>query len=96
MVQIRSPFTPETDTWHLSNWAPFIHETGIPNAPVAAFDFPLSIPFSLRSCTFRTKGNVARYDGAVTQKQINKAYRSYDRLIGSGIAPATLDRWVKH
>ena len=87
-----SHFTPEADTWHLKNWAPFIHETGIPNAPVAALDFPLSIPFSLRSCIFRMKGNGARYDGAVTRKQINRAYHNYDRLIGSGIAPATLDR----
>ena len=40
-------FTPEADTWEIEQWTPFIHQTDIPNALVAAFDFPLSTAIGL-------------------------------------------------
>ena len=34
-----SHFRPDSDTWNISAWSPFIHQTDIPNAPIAALGF---------------------------------------------------------
>lgn len=87
-----SHFTPEADTWDLDRWAPFIHQTDIPNAPVVAFDFPVSAALDfwseLRQITCAQKCSVR----AVTRAQIRRAYSGYDRLIASGSTPAALAR----
>ncbi|MBM3846366.1 MAG: glycosyltransferase family 4 protein [Verrucomicrobia bacterium] len=87
-----SHFTPEADTWELDRWAPFIHQTVIPNAPVAAFDFPLSTAVGVRSALRRLTGAQDSAVGAVTRAQLRRAYGGYDRLIGSGSTPAALLR----
>lgn len=87
-----SHFTPDADTWEIERWAPFIHQTDIPNAPIAAFDFPFSTVVWLWSELRRLKGALGCSVGAVTQAQIRRAYRGYDRLIASGTTPATLAR----
>jgi glycosyltransferase involved in cell wall biosynthesis len=87
-----SHFKPEADTWNIEKWAPFIHQTDIPNAPVAALDFPWSWILSYRSL-FRAKiGLQDAWIHHVSKEQIKMAYANYDILIGSGITPATLNR----
>jgi hypothetical protein len=85
-------FTPEADTWELARWAPFIHQTDIPNAPIASFDFPLSTAIWLRSEVRRFTGAADCSVRAVTRTQLRKAYSEFDRLIGSGSTPAALVR----
>lgn len=87
-----SHFTPEADTWNLDRWAPFIHQTGVPNAPVAAFDFPLSTAVGVWSELRRRIGAQDSAINAVTRAQLRRAYGGYYRLIGSGSTPATLTR----
>lgn len=87
-----SHFTPEADTWHMEQWAPFIHQTDIPNSYIAALDFPISKVLELWSQLRRITGKLEYSIGAVTQAQIRRAYSGYDRLVASGITPATLGR----
>ncbi len=87
-----SHFTPEADTWEISRWAPFIQQTDIPNAPVSAFDFPISTILGLWSNLRRMLGAQEYSVGGVTRSQIRNAYRSFDRLIGSGSTPAVIAR----
>tara|TARA_R110000824_G_scaffold288508_3_gene476796 strand:- start:132409 stop:133737 length:1329 start_codon:yes stop_codon:yes gene_type:complete len=87
-----SHFKPECDTWNIRKWESFIHQTDIPNAPVAAIDFPLSWFMAARS---RLRAWFGLQDGcvsAVSRKQIRNAYAEFDRLVASGISPATLLR----
>ncbi len=87
-----SHFKPEADTWNIEKWAPFIHQTDIPNAPVAALGFPISWILSYRSL-FRAKvGLQDAWIKHVSKSQIKRAYANFDLLIGSGISPATLSR----
>jgi hypothetical protein len=87
-----SHFTPEADTWEIERWTPFIHQTEIPNAPLAAIDAPLAtlvaIGSKLRSIMGLQKSSVS----SVTRGQIRRAYCGYDRLIASGSTPAALAR----
>ncbi len=87
-----SHFTPEADTWEVDRWAPFIHQTDIPNAPVAAFDFPLSTAVGLWAELRRITGAQDCSVRAVTRAQLRRAYGGYDRLIASGSTPAALSR----
>jgi len=68
-----SHFTPEADTWELGRWAPFIHQTDIPNAPVAAFDFPLSTVVGVWSELRRLTGAQDSAVSAVTRAQLRRA-----------------------
>jgi glycosyltransferase involved in cell wall biosynthesis len=87
-----SHFTPAADTWALDRWAPFIHQTDIPNAPVAAFDAPLSTAVGVWAELRRLTGAQASAVSAVSRAQLRRAYGGYDRLIGSGTTPAALAR----
>ena len=85
-----SHFSPEADTWNFGKWCSFIHQTDIPNAPVAAFDFPLSFALSTRS-NLRYLLNLQNFSlGAVIRDELRRAYGKYDLLIGSGASPAIL------
>ena len=87
-----SHFSPEADTWNFEKWSSFIHQTDIPNAPVAAFDFPLSFALSTRS-NLRYLLNLQKSAlGAVTRNKLRRTYGKYDLLIGSGASPAILAR----
>lgn len=85
-------FKPEADTWSIEKWSPFIHQTDIPNAPVAALGFPFSWILSYRSLIRAKMGLQDGWIHHVSTKQIRSAYDNYDVLIGSGISPATLSR----
>ncbi|QNI75228.1 glycosyltransferase [Synechococcus sp. MVIR-18-1] len=87
-----SHFTPEADTWDLKCWAPFIHQTEIPNAPISAFDFPLSFILGIRA-RFRSKTTDQDFfPGPVSREEIRNTYGDYDLLIASGSSPAALIR----
>lgn len=87
-----SHFRPESDTWDIERWRPYIHQTNIPNAPVAAIDFPLSWFMAFRSLIRSWLGMQEDVAYPVTIKQLRRAYASYDKLVASGITPATGDR----
>jgi glycosyltransferase involved in cell wall biosynthesis len=90
-----SHFAPEADTWDFDKWKPFIHQTLIPNAPIAAFNQPLSIFFSInyffKKLISRPKvhENDVRF---VSNSYLKSLFCEYDHLLGSGIAPAMLLR----
>ena len=48
-----SNFKPESDTWNINQWTPYIHQTKIPNSVIAALEFPLSWILAMRyKCRF--------------------------------------------
>jgi glycosyltransferase involved in cell wall biosynthesis len=87
-----SHFKPESDTWEIEKWLPFIHKTSIPNAPVAALDFPYSWLIWFWSIIRSWLGQGVAPTKAVSRKQIRDVYAQYSRLLASGISPATLRR----
>lgn len=87
-----SHFTPEADTWEIERWSPFIHQTDIPNGPIAAFDFPVSYAIELGSKLIGLPNALDGHIKSVTRMQLRRAYHGYDRLIGSGSTPAALER----
>ncbi len=87
-----SHFSPESDTWEIEKWKPYIHQTDIPNAPIAALDFPFSWLMCIRAWIRYKIGRQETFVPAVSKHQVKCAYKGYDRLIASGITPATLVR----
>jgi hypothetical protein len=85
-------FRPESDTWQIERWQPYIHQTDIPNAPVAALDFPYSSLIGIGAMIRSWLGFQEGWVPPVSRKQIRSAYAGYDRLVASGISPATLSR----
>ncbi len=77
-----SHFRPEDDTWNIEAWAPYIHQTDIPNAPIAALGFPYAQMIAALS----------RGQRPVSVAQIQAAYAGYDRFVTSGIIPAVMQR----
>ena len=87
-----SHFKPECDSWDIGRWQPYIHQTAVPNAPVAALGLPYSWAMGLRSMIRSWFGLNDSYVLPVSKNKIRSDYAGYDRLIGSGISPATLNR----
>ena len=87
-----SHFKPEYDTWDIEKWAPYILQTNIPNAPVSALDFPLSWLVAGRAMFRTCLGLQEGWAQCVSRRQIRNAYTGFDRLVASGISPATLLR----
>jgi len=87
-----SHFKPESDSWEIAKWQPYIHRTEIPNAPVAALGFTYSWFLWSWSVIRHKLGKIDWPTKAVSKKQIREAYGEYDLLIASGISPATLRR----
>jgi hypothetical protein len=85
-------FKPECDTWNIERWKPYIHQTSIPNSPIAAFGFPVSWIFGLRSVLKTFLFNRTFVWSPIGKRHIIVAYDGYDRFIASGISPATLTR----
>lgn len=87
-----SHFKPESDTWEIEKWSSFIHQTNIPNSPIAAMDPPFSWVMGLKSI-IRSKLLLQEvFVRQVSKEHIKEAYEDYDSLISSGITPATLLR----
>ena len=87
-----SHFTPEADTWNIEKWAPFIHQTKIPNAVIAAYDFPMSWLMSLHTIGRNWLMGGQKELTHVSQAALHQTYGAYDCLVASGISPATLMR----
>jgi glycosyltransferase involved in cell wall biosynthesis len=87
-----SHFTPEADTWEIERWSPYIHQTKVPNALIAALDFPISTAISLWSKLKSSAGLIDYHIGTVSREELLITYGGYDVLIGSGISPAALAR----
>ena len=87
-----SHFKPECDTWDIAKWQPYIHQTSIPNAPIAALNFPYSF-LMVTLPWIRSKLGLADVQiSIISKRKIFRTYNGYDCLIGSGISPATLHR----
>lgn len=87
-----SHFKPESDTWDIEKWRPYIHQTLIPNASVSALKFPLSWLMGYRAMLLTIFGKQKNWVAPISDKTIKKAYAEYDCLIGSGVSPAILKR----
>lgn len=87
-----SHFKPEADTWQIDKWAPFIHRTDIINGPVAGLNFPLSWLMGYRYLLLYKLGYQDSWTPPVSKEQICRAIAGYERLVGSGITPAMLER----
>lgn len=87
-----SHFKPECDTWDIDKWKSYIHQTSIPNAPVAVFNFPCSWIIGTRSIIRSCMGLRDGIALPVSKYKIRSTYAGYDRLVASGISPATLIR----
>jgi hypothetical protein len=87
-----SHFKPECDTWNIEKWQPYIHQTNIPNIPVAGLCFPLSWLVAFRSIFLTLLGCKGEWNLPVSNREIKKCYTGYDSYIGSGITPATFAR----
>ena len=85
-------FKPENDTWEYEKWKPYIHQTTIPNAPIAAFNAPFSFIFKLKKLLSITPKSKNVCVNIVSRKKIIKEYAKYQILIGSGLSPAILLR----
>ncbi len=87
-----SHFKPESDTWDIHRWQPYIHQTAIPNALVTALEFPWSWMMALRSMLRSWLGMQDGWAQPVSKALILRTYGDYDRLMASGISPANLAR----
>jgi glycosyltransferase involved in cell wall biosynthesis len=85
-------FTPESDTWDIERWRPYIHQTTIPNTPIAGLDAPWSWVLAVRSWMRVILKKQDFIDFPVSKAHIREAYAGYDKLVASGISPATLHR----
>ena len=87
-----SHFKPESDTWEIERWQPYIHQTSLPNSLISALSVPHSWVFTLvigAQWVVRRRASASK---PVSVRAIKKALCEYDVLIGSGIAPAMLGR----
>lgn len=88
-----SHFKPECDTWCIDKWSPYIHQTTIPNAPIAAFDAPVSWLMQLYNRFSIMSGHKTTIPlQSVSRQVIRCTYKEYDYLVCSGISPAVLSR----
>ena len=87
-----SHFKPESDTWSMEKWQPYIHQTLIPNALVTALDFPSSWLMASRSMFRSWFGRQDGWARPISRALIRSTYVGYDRLMASGITPASLAR----
>jgi glycosyltransferase involved in cell wall biosynthesis len=85
-------FAPGADTWEIARWAPFIHQTNIPNSVIVAQDFPYANIIAIRSKLRRLAGLQPCAQRVVTPAEISQTYAGYDRLVASGSTPAALAR----
>jgi len=89
---VLSHFKPESDTWEMENWQPYIHQTSIPNVPLAALTFPFSWLVALLTIVRSWMGLQDGWVQPISNLQIIKEFGGYDRYIASGIVPAIFSR----
>ncbi len=87
-----SHFKPECDTWEIDKWLPYIHQTIIQNRPIVAIDSIVSFIWSCRSLLMTWRGKNFYWQRAVSNRKLVETYLAYDKLVASGVTPATLVR----
>lgn len=88
-----SHFSPENDTWDFTRWQPYIKEVSAPNRFVSAIGnkFPWSVLFWAKFSLAKMKQTPdCRLLRPPSLLQIEMELKPYDRLVGSGVAPALL------
>lgn len=88
-------FSPMHDTWSYDKWAPYVHQTNIQNAPISALEIKYSIFFSiyyfLKKFAEKEINQIAS-PTPLAKSVIKNVFSNYEILLGSGIAPALLQR----
>jgi glycosyltransferase involved in cell wall biosynthesis len=87
-----SHFRPDDDTFSIERWQPYIHRTKIPNDPIASSG---GLAFWLYDQYLRLRlkrAGTPHILPFVRTKEVQNTFRSYDRVVGSGIAPAVFAR----
>lgn len=87
-----SHFAVECDTWDMARWAPFVHRTAVYNSLVSAIDAPLSWVVGGWSWLSAVLGRQRGHVKPVTAQHLRESFGRYERLLGTGIAPAALIR----
>lgn len=88
-----SHFSPENDTWDFSRWQPYIKKISAPNRFVSAIGnkLPWSLFFWVKFFwVWIRQGSPSRLVRPPSLLQIERELKPYNRLVGSGIAPALL------
>jgi len=80
-------FRPESDTWHIDRWRPFIHQTNIVNGLCSALPDPLQRALKLWHSARHYKGKRVERIGS-SARDFRHALARYDKVIGSGISAA--------
>lgn len=87
-----SHFRPEADTWAIDYWSAFLHRLPFPDSQVAALDAPLSWALAAKSRFGRLWSKHTPTLSPVSRKSLFNLVSNEDIIIGTGIAPAVLDR----
>lgn len=88
-------FAPSDDTWNFSKWQPHIKSIEAPNRYISAIggEYPWNVLFWAKHALRRT-GALPR--GILTRppslSRIRRFLQGYDRLVGSGVAPALMEQ----
>ncbi len=80
-------FRPESDTWRLDRWRPFIHQTNIVNGLYSALPDALQCALKLWHSARHYKGKRVEHIGS-SARDFRHALAGYDKVIGSGISAA--------
>lgn len=87
-----SHFAPQADTWDFDRWKNYIIDLPFADAQISALDAPISWALAAKSGL----RNLVRPDGPplfpVTRYKLRRMVASSDHIVGSGIAPAVLQR----
>lgn len=87
-----SHFRPEADTWHIDRWSDFIHTLPFPDSQVSALDAPLSWALAAKSWLGNLRNKDVELLSAVSRRSLRRLVLESDVIVGSGIAPAVLER----
>ncbi|MFT7157668.1 MAG: glycosyltransferase involved in cell wall biosynthesis [Parvicella sp.] len=84
-----SHFKPESDTWNIDKWQPYIHQTEFENGPLSGSSGIWSILVRLINIIpFKGKRGDGLSSKYARNKQIRNKFESFDYTIGTGIAAA--------
>mgnify|MGYP001545069594 CR=1 FL=1 len=88
-------FSPESDTWEIEKWSPYIHQTEIhdSNISILGNKMPYNLVYYPRYIykLLTDPSNSSLYK-PVTKNSLNSTYKGYDAYIGSGLSPSILAR----
>ncbi|MFM7403842.1 MAG: hypothetical protein ACKO1N_07055 [Erythrobacter sp.] len=85
-------FAPEADTWEFDRWKSYITDLSFPDAQVSALDAPHSWALAAKSLMRNLVWRDGKRLTSVSRHEIRKLVQGFDLILGSGIAPAVLQR----